>query len=185
MDFSQVVGFLVTMAAIVYMFVKRAQDLHKRSQAQDNDPHEEHHQHTLHDFLKSLDTDMEESEDFKPSSKDKFVKPEPLPVYHKKKHESKPSNKYDFTQEKFKSGLDGFQTKTNIDERKLNINIKNKYDHADGEHLLSSQFRGEKMPHLIGYRRSSRIKSLIRNIPSKKDLVLIHEVLDQPKGFKF
>lgn len=189
MDFTQVVGFLVTMAAILYMFVKRAKDVHKSRHTHEEGHLEEHEQaERLQDFLKSLEVDMDESQDFKPLPKQKVSHPEPPPKPPEATLKPKPAyNQESFNDEfKFRSGLDNFQTKTNIDERKLKINIKNKYGADDyGEHLLSPEFRGEKIPELVGYRRASSIKRLIRSLPSKKDILLIHEVLDQPKGFKF
>ncbi len=172
MDFSQILGFLVTMAAIIYMFTKRAKERHKGHS--ESGEHEER----LDEFLRSLESDMDESKDFKDKPKSKGVKVTEV-------SKSKAVHKDESFQEefKFRSGLDNFQTRTNIDERKLKIDIKGKYGDDYGEHLLSAQFRGEKIPTLIGYKRASRIKGLIRSLPSKKDMILLHEVLDKPKGF--
>lgn len=188
MNFTEVVGFLVTMAAIIYMFVKRAKDIRKSHHTHKEGDHEEHEQaEKLQDFLKSLEADMDESQDFKSLPKQKVSKPESPPTMPFEAPRIKPAYRREtFNEEfKFRSDLDNFQTKTNIDERKLKINIKSKYGDDYGEHLLRPEFRGEKMPELVGYREASRIKMLIRSLPSKKDIVLLHEVLDQPKGFKF
>lgn len=187
MDFSEIVGFLITILAIIYIFVKRAQDTRKRSQTHEDESYEGHHQEEkLKDFLKSLEIDMEDSEDFTPPPAPKAPIPKPLPV-HREAPKPKPVHKRNPLQEefKFRSDMDDFQLKTNIEGRKYKVNIKNKYEEGYGEHLLSPEFRGEKIIHLMGYKRSSRIKKLIRSLPSKKDMVLLHEVLDKPKGFKF
>lgn len=183
MDFSEVVGFLITMAAIIYMFIKRSQDARKRSQTHDEPEDGEHHQaEKLDDFLKSLEIDMKESGDFKPPPKPKVSKPEPRAAYHKAPP-PRPLQKQE--KSKFRSSIEDFKMKTNIEERKLKVNSKNKYEGEYGDHLLSSQFKGNKIPGLIGYKRASRIAKLIHQLPSKKDIVLLHEVLDKPKGFKF
>src|SRR5690349_21021028 len=74
MDFTQIVGFLVTMAAIIYMFIKRAQDMRKRSHEHEEEG--EHQEEKLKDFLRSLEIDMEDSEDFRPPPKPKVSKRE-------------------------------------------------------------------------------------------------------------
>lgn len=177
MDFSQVIGFLVTMAAMIYIFVKRAKDRHQGSHN-----HEEHEQaEKLEDFLKSLEEDMDESKHFRETEKAE-VKNVTSPVAPRaiSTHTAEPPR----GEFKFRSDLDNFKTKTNIDDRKLKIDIKNKYAENYGEHLLSSQFRREnKIPEVIGFKKASRIKGLILSLPSKKDMVLLHEVLDKPKGF--
>lgn len=180
MDFSEIIGFLIAVAALIYMFIKRAQDARRRSENKEED--EEHgHEDRLKDFLKSLEIDMDESEDFRPPPK--VSKPKPVPVYREEPRiiEKKKPLHEDF---KFRSDLEDFQMKTNIEERKLKVNIKNRYEANYGDHLVRPEFRGEKMPHLIGYKKASRIKNLIRDLPSKKDLILLHEILEKPKGFK-
>lgn len=190
MDFTEIVGFLITMAAILYMFIKRAKDVRKSPSTPEDSAHEEEQEQAeiLKDFLKSLEVDMDESQDFKSLPKPKTAKPEPPPrIPHEAKPKLKPAYKRDsFDEEfKFRSDLDDLQMKTNIEERKLKLSIKNKYEGDYGEHLLSAEFRGEKKPQLIGYKNASHIKSLIRSLPSKKDIVLLHEILEKPKGFKF
>lgn len=186
MDFTEVVGFLVTMAAIVYMFVKRAQDRQKSSHTHEEGREEHEQEANLKEFLKSLEIDMEESEDFKPLPKPKVVTSVP-PTVPQRAPKPKSIYKHGPVEEefKFRSDLDDFKTRTNIEERKLKVGIKNKFEGDYGEHLLSAEFRGDKMPTLIGYKRPSRIQRLIHSLPSKKDIVLLHEVLDKPKGFKF
>lgn len=185
MDFSQILGFLITIAAILYMFIKRAKDRHERSHTDEDDTHDEPHQaEKLKDFLKSLEIDMDESKDFKSAPKSKVSKPKPSPIYSEM---PRPKHKAETFQEEFnfKTDIENFKMKTNIEERKLKIGIKNDYEENYGEHLLSTQFRGEKIKGLIGYKRPSKIKRLIHSLPSKKDIVLLHEVLDKPKGLKF
>lgn len=188
MDFTQIVGFLVSMAAIFYMFIKRAQDRRKSSHEHEEDVHQEE---KLKDFLRSLEIDMEDSEDFRPPPKPKAFKKVSEPSRYempKKEHYEEPKKalqKKESIHSEFKTDLDDFQMRTNIEDRRLKLSVKSKFEDEYGEHLLSPEFRGKKIPHLIGYRKASRISKLLQNLPSKKDMVLLHEILEQPKGFKF
>lgn len=182
MDISDIIGFFITLAAIFYMFFKRAKDLRNPSNADDMDE-EQQQADKLKDFLKSLEIDMEESHDFKPPPKPQITKVAAKPLVREM---SKPTPIYKKEEKgSFKSDLDDYQTKTNIDDRRLKINIKNRFEGNYGEHLISKEYRGEKVQKLVGNRKSSRVKNIIRSLPSKKDMVILTEVLNPPKGFKF
>lgn len=182
MDFNNIIGFFVTLAAIAYMFMKRPKDAHNDSE--DSDQDEDHEQaEKLKGFLKSLEKDMDESSDFKPSSQPEITQKKNQ-SYQPKKAVSQSS------ESKFKSNMDQYSTRNAIEDRRLKINLKNKYEGDYGEHLLSQEFKsiahGGKSQkfYLIGYKKPSRIKKILRSLPSKKDMVLINEVLNTPKGLK-
>lgn len=188
MDFSDIVGFLITLAAIFYMFIKRAQDARKRANEHENEEGEPHQADKLKDFLRSLEIDMEESEDFRPPPQPKITKSEskpplvnPRPPILPRQAPKRSNLESEFS---FRSDLDDFKMKTNIEERKLKIDVKNKFEGDYGDHLLRPEFRGEKLPRLVGFKKPSRIRLLLSSLPSKKDIVIINEILNTPKGFK-
>ncbi|KIC75477.1 hypothetical protein DB41_HL00100 [Neochlamydia sp. TUME1] len=187
MHIIDTIGFLVSVAAMLYMLIKLVQP-NKRSKKlasiQDDDPLQAKR---LQDFLHSLNADMEKSKNFTPPSP-KNLKPASLPPEHKKKtiyHQPAYKKKTSKEENKFKSNLDGFQVRNQIEERQFNMNSKNKYEGDYGDHLLSQGFRENKSAPPLIYKRSSRIKNLIHHLPTKKDLIVIHEVLNPPKGFRF
>lgn len=183
MDFRDVIGFFVTLAAIAYMFIKRVRDARNRP---DPSPEEDEHGERLEDFLKSLEEDMEESKDFKPIPKPlpkpKIVKP-PTEAYAVKKSKP-PKQPHKEKEDGFRSTLDGYTSHSSIEDRKLKTNIKSLYEGDYGEHLLSKGFRsdGKDEVRFVGLRGSSRAKKLLRSLPSKKDMILINEIFNKPKG---
>ena len=62
MDFSQFIGFLISIVAIIFMFKKNKNDDMERSTRADGD---EESSNTLEEFLKSLEDDLDASKDFK------------------------------------------------------------------------------------------------------------------------
>jgi hypothetical protein len=189
MDFSEVIGFLVTIAAILYMFIKRIQhDRVKRTREYEHEDEEQNDEERLKDFLKSLDIDMEESKDFKPPSpppKPVVIKPKVNQPFYKQVKQEKTSQKRVDHNYSFKSSFDDVQSTNAIENRKFKDNISDKYPSYDGDHLVREEFKHRNISEKINYKRSSRIKTLISDLPSKKEMIILNEVLNQPKGFKF
>lgn len=181
MDFSEVIGFFVTLAAIAYMFIKRVRDTRDRPDLSE-DGNEEN---KLEDFLKSLEEDMEESKDFKPAPIPKVVKVTPKPLSVQKIKQPTPKQVLKQKEGEFRSNLDGYTSYSAIEERKLKTNIKSQYEGDYGEHLLSKGFRHDPTHEIfssVGMRGPSRVKELLHSLPSKKDMILINEIFNKPKG---
>lgn len=185
MSLVEFIGFIVSLAAMIFLIVKRVWDETQRRRNPEKYAHEtEEQEQTLKEFLKSLDMDL---------NSEKGVPPQHPSVAKPKKAVKTPyiasssaPHKQKVDKFQFKSSLDDHHQETSIEKRTLKTSIRDPYrDHIE-EEILSSEFRkGEKSAYeIINVRKKSRASKIIHGLPSAKDMLVIKEIFGPPKSMR-
>jgi hypothetical protein len=193
MDISQLVGFIISVIAILFLVRKRVKEEKHRKEHPDQYENEQlKQQEQLKGFLKSLDIDMEDKGQFSPPPRP-VVKP-PRPAQQTKtlaqaqKKDGKPPKPQRIVADefKFKSGHEYYEQKTSIEQRKMKSPLEERYKDIYGDRVVSLDLR-EDPTHtyeVIQQHSISRARGLIQRLPTKKNLVLLHDIFGVPKGLQ-
>lgn len=95
----------------------------------------------------------------------------------------------DFT---YHANLDKFKQQTNIESRRLNTSIENRYDgKMNGDNLVSEELRVAQSDHsaqhaydIVSRHEISKAKRILRNLSSPRDMVICAEIFGKPKAFE-
>lgn len=166
MDFSDLIGYIITILALFY-FMRGGS---RNSQPEpEEDPDEQAQK--LKDFLRSIDIDMQNEDQFKPPSK---PKPPIVPQIPKKKVQ--PPALKPVAQREFKSA---------IENRKLETAVFKEYESYEDTYQaqkVSSHIGNAPVYEVSGKEGASRADRLLSRLQSKKQMVLFHEIFGKPKG---
>jgi hypothetical protein len=187
MTFIEFLGFIISMAAMIFLFVKRGLDERKRRQNPEAYEEElEKQDGKLRDFLKSLEMDMEQIDQIAPPPmpKKKVLPPPPpkikpvAPLGYPKIPKRAVEGDYDL-----QARLEHHKPKSDSEQRKIKPSYED-YKAQDAQRV-ASQGLGERAE--LSYnveRQKNRPKSrgvqVLSSLKSKKDWMIIQEVLGQP-----
>lgn len=186
MDISEWLGFIISMLALLILFLRRGREgLQRKANPEEYEEKKKQHE-TLKGFLKSLDMDIDEDEEesasaLNASSSTSKQKSETL-EQPKKKYPQERIVKDEFS---FKSSLEQYKPKTKIEERQFKTDIDDRYKNIYGERIVSVDLRRDQSQayEVIRTESSSSISRLLKKLPSKKEMVLLHEIMSRPKGY--
>ena len=187
MDISQIIGFIISVLAILYIVTKRVKEERLRKEHPEEYEKEQQKQEAnLKQFLKSLDVEME----------DKKMNPPPKPVQKLTasqasktvKKENLPPKPQRIVSDEFiyKSDLDNVHLKNDISQRKIHSHIEDKYTDIYGERVVSVDLRevSNRTYEVIQKIRVSRGEKLLQSMPTKKNMVILYEIYGTPKGLQ-
>lgn len=182
MNVSEFVGLIIT---ILVLFTAMARRLWEEKQRRDN-PEEyeeklERDKEAFQAFLRSLDIEVEGEQ------KKKKRMPPPPPSVKEEPEASQPMGHYVPSSTvaenfEFHSQLEERHRETSIEKRQLTSSLSQQ----TGRDLVSDTLKQKEAFVAKGRKRgASRSRDLVLNRPSKKEMVILHEVLGPPKGFSF
>lgn len=186
MDFSQIIGFIISLLAIIFLMSRKALDeRHRRQHPEEYADEQAKKENELKKFLKSMNIDIEDEEQFSPIQKPE-VRPIPpqLPKKNKPKHQPKAhpertlSNNY-----QFKTSLEHFKPETSIEKRQFTTAIDARRPVYSEDSLISHDLQNANAYEIRDRYNPSRAEALIRRLPSKKYMIILQEIMNKPKGF--
>jgi len=186
MEISQVFGFLIALSAIIYSIVAEKRGAKNRGKDPAQAAEEKQaRKHDLQNFLKSLELDMQEDEEEvnpRPIRKEKPKKLAALQrksaLINKKPPADNPAEKNRlFDQEPFVSGGEYALGAYSISQQEFH----DPFGKVQGPVNLSRATEAGDYQ-VIGKAENARISKLLEGIPSKRQLVILQEIIGKPKG---
>lgn len=161
MDVVELIGFLISFFAFVFLMFRRA--MRKGTEEADEDTEQEK---KLKDFLKSLNIEVEEEEE---ELVQKPVRPPPLP------RPPKPLPHKGFETYSFDSKLTSYKQQSAIETRKLQTQLQASMDEKSPQYKAAVNDY-----HMIQKEKPSRVKKIILGLRSPKDIIILNEILKRP-----
>jgi hypothetical protein len=183
------IGFIISMVAMSIILIKKARDeRHRRKNPEQYEKEQEAQGANLKDFLKSLDIDVEDEEQFSP--------PKPVGLQHivKEKKQgmtlgssSKQSSRQLQNNYQDSSHYDNQRFKTSIDNRKFKTSLDDRYKDY-GERVTSKMINKDIIKkeeyQVIRRTKTSPAKQILKRLKSTQDMVILHEIIGLPKSLK-
>lgn len=167
MTLIEFIGFVISLAALIFLSVKRAKEEHYRKKHPERFRKDENtDEANLKQLLKSMNIDLVDGEQFSP--------PKPLPKI--------PTPVIPKQVEKPKSYIPRKPVKR--EQRKTGD--KAWMESHRGQAPYQTKNRGFLKPYEIIQKKVSLSKggALLSSLPSKKEMVILFEILDKPKGLR-
>lgn len=184
MNILEFIGFIVSLITFIFLLYRKIRDEILRKNHPELEEQEE--QDKLQAFLDSLD--MDES--------DQVVKPKPLPpppppaplnlsVKVRKDYkayqpslsstlQAPPEVKKDYA---FHANMDAYRQKSDVDLVSRGTTLEQRMKKSQ---VVSKQYRSDEGYHEIERAKPARARKLIASLKSKKDLIILHELLSRP-----
>ena len=187
MSFIEFIGFVISMVALIFLFSKKIFDQRRaRLNPEESEREEEEQKRNLKEFLRSLEIDMEDQEQFKPPPPPPKITP-PQPPKERPRGQQKPRPASRVLNDPFKAKLEQRQFETAIEKRGFKTNIEDRFYQSFDERLLSSDFRKASTDayDVILFDQTPRIQHLVGQLPSLREMIIIREIIGPPKGLQF
>lgn len=187
MNAIEFIGFIISMIAMIILFFKRA--IEKKRHEQNPEFYQELEQKKesqLREFIKAFDLqnydDDEDDEEVEEDRPPPMKQQNQLSMTEKKSHSplNLSGNKYSFA-----GKLEKYHSKTAIENRQLESKIDERYTIKSviGSHVEEEEVQID--PYAIQSKaRTSRSRNILFHSVSKKDLIVINEVIGPPKSLK-
>lgn len=191
MTFIEFLGFIISLAAMIFLVAKRFwEESQRRRNPEKYAENQRKKERLLSDFMKSLEGSDKgssqrnlEEEDFEEEEAEEEIRrysPPKAPIYKIPARETT------------RQSLDKFQLKTSFNDHygeSTNEKRFQKSSMSDSYHegMVSSKFlKNEASAYDLNKEQQppSRVSKILKNLPSSKNMVIINEVLGRPKGMK-
>lgn len=189
------------MATLIFLSYRKAQEERRRRNNPEEYAREQHDkEERLNKFIRDLHGDMEEDErdeedeyeEYEDEEEEEEVRhvppPPPQPV-----QQAAARNVLTQPQVKplenagdnfgFKPQLEEYKINTRIEQRKLGSKLDYRYE-SDKEKSAYHTPYDKNAYDVITTKNVSRVRELLKRVPSKKDMVVLHEIIGLPKGLK-
>lgn len=176
MSLVEFIGFVISMVAMAFLFIKKVYDeRQRRLNPEKYAETERKKEQALQEFLKSLELERnEEEEEDEEEEEPVLIKPPPAPQMAKQ-HKVP-----------FRSTLDHYKPVTLIEQRKIQTNIEKRRPFEAGDHLISDTFKIQSVTdpsyEVERLKIKSRGEKALEELSSRRQLFIIKEILDKPKG---
>jgi|GEM_PF-3212243 len=183
-NLDQIIGFIVMVIATIVLMIKSARE---------KKPENKQSAKRLRDFLESLDEDM--TEDVKEVTH--HHKPKPLkhvrpvlvvaPVPKAQMQPDAYHQKSTIEGRRLQSSLGERKFQSSIENRQLRRNIESSFDDPYGKRSkvinLSNQADAPSY-NVIGKAGASRVSDIMSNLKSKKQMIILKEIISSPKSLQ-
>lgn len=180
---SDYIGFIISLIAMLFLFFRR-----NKTEDQSGHPGEapKSQDNALKDFLRTMNIDVEEEQPkprFKPRSKPKQKEVvQPSTTLEKwRQHDALEERKLksQIEERRLQTSIKDFESK--VEQQKLESHLEHRYVDPFGERN-ASKTQGYEV--IQRERNESRVQLLLERLPSKKNMVIIQEIMGPPKGLK-
>lgn len=185
MEASDVIGFIVSVLAMLFVFARHIFSRRYRQQhPQEAELEDRKQKETLKNFLKSLDVEMDELDE-----EEEMEARRPLPLLKKEpppppRLEEKPKSQRNVQDDfRFQTKVEQRRFETSVEQRRLETAVeKRKRDF--GANIISPDLLHsfDAYAHAKA-QKPSKAANLVSRLGSKKDMVILQEILNPPKAF--
>ncbi len=178
MSFVEVIGFIISFLALLYLFFQQQAAVRKRQENPNDFTNEEEEEDPLNEWMKEIEREAAAREAARHSP------PPPPRVIQRPltSKSSKPSKKAPLS-----SNLENYQTPSQIEQRKLKSSLENyRLKSALSQKLEERQLHTMGLPHHNGEGsiRRSRVEIATRRLSRRRDLIIYQEIMDKPKSLR-
>jgi hypothetical protein len=189
MNLIEFISFVIAMGILTIIFLRRFMEARRRIlHPEEFEAEEEDQRKNLEEFLRALKGDMEEDE--KAVSQPRPAKKPAVPPPPPPKPEQRPAPKKALQRPserkfEFKGRLEQYRPESAIEKRTLKTNIEDRFYESFDERLLSRDFRTSSTTayDLLRVEKTPRIKTIVNRLPTLREMIIIKEVIGQPKCF--
>lgn len=193
MSLIEFIGFIISLVALIVLYVKRVrEDRYRRAHPEEFEGEDKEQGDQLRDFLRSIDMDMEDD-------KRRPVPPPPKPQQASKqkavpKKKKEPVQSYTPARTQ-KSSSENYQHNTSVedkkrdsirDQRRLQMDINERHDDPFGKRqgLVDLSKPQSSSYEVIKISTRNRALESMKQLKSKKDLVILSEIINPPKALR-
>jgi len=189
MGFDEILGFIISMLALAFIIGRQIYDEYRKRNPSISSSHGvKRKDSVLQDFLRSLNKDVDE--EVVEIKRERRALPPPLKPSSYVTKPSKALKTPRTVQDDFRyqARLDGFQHKSQVDARNISTSFEDRYvEKPLGSEIVSPDMRMDDSMHaydLIQKKVPTRGEKLLKGLHSRKNMILIHEILSLPKGLR-
>lgn len=187
MDPSDFIGFIISLLALAYLFFRRRGEARRRREHPELYKEDEQQEDALKEFLRSMDMPVEDHP--KPVRHPEPVQPKIKKAKVQTQQQHWRTNIEDrkmqtqIEQRRLQSAIDDRRLKTTIEERNLQSTLENRYADPYGQREM---VMGKEAPayETIQSSRKTRVQYLLERLPSKKEMVILQEIINPPKAMR-
>lgn len=192
MSFVEFLGFIITFAAMTAIMVKKSrEERDRRKHPEKYENEEQEREQDLKKLLKTLNIDLEDEEEFSPPRR-RQVKPLPPPPQNSARKQPKPKSKPQRIvgdEYAYRDKFDNYHLTTSIEKRefKSSVEEREKAQKFADDKIVSPEFlRRESDAYTLKKLGDKRCKGarLIGSLHTKKDMMVIHEILSKPVALR-
>lgn len=185
MTLIEFISFIITMILVIYLSSRRAAQDRKRQL--NPEQYEDEENANFQEMVRLLNLSPEDAEALERELKGEPAPPPPPPKaappkprVQKKKVTRTLSDRY-----ALRTNIENFKQRSKVAEREFDTNIEHRYE-TPRESIITQNLRvaPEKDPYALKRKNKVRINKILDSIESKKDMILLHEILDRPKALK-
>lgn len=179
MSFIEFIGFVISIAALFFLFIKRFLEDRRRAKNPEQFKEEPQERQALKEFLKSLEIDMEEDKKYSAHQPPKAPSQPPQPSSRQASKSSLPARQKELVVEKRKAKA-GY-------EDKYRDAYQDTYTNTYEDRILSRRFQKQEKGsayEIIEMDKATRVVNLLRGLKSPKDMILLNEIIGPPKGMQ-
>ncbi len=213
MNLLEFIGFVVSLITLLFLGYRKAQDERKRRNDPEGYEREQHEkEEKLKKFIRSLEGDMDEDkrdrnedeedeEDYEDEDEEEeyaqYVPPPPPapsqePVVAAKpllpevpiKPYNRPGEGFGFNPKlaeyKIETHIEDRHLNTQIESRRLASKLDWRYQDVDAYKSTNAKSAYD----IVQKKEISTVRELLKRLPNKKDMVILHEILGLPKGLR-
>lgn len=172
MDVFEFIGFIISILALIFILTQRVKsEVNRNKHPEEFEAKQKKEKETLKKFLKSLDLDVEESEDEPPQPA--------LPLSSPPK--SQPLKEYQLREK-----LSQHQLRKNFDDGYFKSDLEKRYKDYDSNIIKKDlrERRHDDPYRIVETRYNSRLKKMMDRLPSKKEMFLFYEIMKPAKALE-
>lgn len=183
MSFIEFLGFVISIAAMGFLMVRRFLEERRRRQNPEKYAEDEEHQdEALKEFLRSINVDVN-NEVFAAQEERRIATPPRPPVKSKTPSPQIPvrskNEKY-----RFSSQLENQRSESRIEKRQLKSTIEERHLSAF-ETRIDPFLQSAADPYtIIKLDPQPRIQKLIKSLPALQQAIILREIIGPPKGLQ-
>lgn len=188
MTLLEFIGFIVSMLALAVLMIKKVLDeRHRRANPELYEREEQEQAERLRAFLNAVHDDMQ-SDTLSPQPKER-VRETPYEISRQQPYQQKSPKRTVKDEFAFSSPIADRKLTSNVEKRKLKSTFDDTYHGPGSDRVVSRDLAppSAKDAYQLKPARSfgpNRALKTISHLKSRRDLIVIHEILDKPKGLK-
>lgn len=183
MNLIEFITFIITMLLVIYLSARRANEQRKQLGNSNYDVDEEEQE--FEEMVRVLNISPEDAMALKRELKGKASAPPPPPKTKKKKVVKKETKRILSDEYSLHAHLDEYEQHSRIEDRELNTAIEKRHQRKR-KTIVTESLRPaiDIDPYATKYRGESRVKNLLSKLDSKKELIVIQEIVGLPKSLR-
>lgn len=189
MTLLEFIGFIVSMLALVVLMIKKVlNERNRRANPELYEREEQEQAERLRAFLNAVHDDMQ-SDTPSPQPGERVRATPSYSPPREQPNQQKPSKRTVRDEFTFTSSIADRKLSSTVEKRKLKSSLDEKYHGLGSDRIVNTDITSSPVRDAYQLKparsfASNRALKTISHLKSRRDLIVIHEILDKPKGLK-